>query len=258
MSIDTEILIWLEKRMLAKLKLRLDSQAISFKKSSNLQGVLFEHIDHDYADELHQQRVHPYSQHLTIENGEPVWSVNVLDDKAYDKIIGPLLDSGFDSFTLKDESKDKINIISKVLFTDSRTELLKRFNDNKAEHQISIHFKTPTAFKQNGLYYILPDLRLIYQSLMMRYTDTSQHVDMTDEDMINDMLSNSFISKHDIKSRGCPMQGTVIPGFIGRVTIGIKRNETIARYIRMLFEFGEFSGIGIKTSMGMGAMKIGD
>lgn len=35
----------------------------------------------------------------------------------------------------------------------------------------------------------------------------------------------------------------------------IKGPETMARYVRMLAKFGEFSGVGIKTGMGMGAMK---
>lgn len=29
----------------------------------------------------------------------------------------------------------------------------------------------------------------------------------------------------------------------------------MGRYVRMLAKFGEFSGVGIKTGMGMGAMK---
>jgi CRISPR-associated endoribonuclease Cas6 len=30
----------------------------------------------------------------------------------------------------------------------------------------------------------------------------------------------------------------------------------MARYLRLLLSFGEFSGVGIKTAMGMGAMRI--
>ena len=37
----------------------------------------------------------------------------------------------------------------------------------------------------------------------------------------------------------------------------MKGSETIARYIRLLFHFGEFSGVGIKTGMGMGAIRCG-
>lgn len=30
----------------------------------------------------------------------------------------------------------------------------------------------------------------------------------------------------------------------------------MANFVNMLFEFGEYSGVGIKTSLGMGYMKI--
>ena len=47
-----------------------------------------------------------------------------------------------------------------------------------------------------------------------------------------------------------------IGGFIGEITIHILGGETLARYVRMLCRFGEISGIGIKTGMGMGAMEF--
>ena len=40
--------------MYAKLRIELDSSQISYQQSSNLQGVLMEQIDTDYAQELHQ------------------------------------------------------------------------------------------------------------------------------------------------------------------------------------------------------------
>ena len=30
----------------------------------------------------------------------------------------------------------------------------------------------------------------------------------------------------------------------------------MARYARLLFRFGEYAGVGIKTAMGMGALRI--
>ena len=44
---------------------------------------------------------------------------------------------------------------------------------------------------------------------------------------------------------------------LGKIGIKVKGSETIARYIRLLFHFGEFSGVGIKTGMGMGAIRCG-
>ena len=42
----------------------------------------------------------------------------------------------------------------------------------------------------------------------------------------------------------------------GSLSIRLHGNDTISRYARLLFSFGEYSGIGIKSSIGMGALKL--
>ena len=246
--------------MLAKLKLELkvDNGKIDFRKSSNLQGVIFENIRPEYAAIMHQQAMHPYSQNLVWFNGVPVWQVNCLTEGAYKEIIMCLADPQFSSFTMKGTEDISVEVVKKDITMESRRELFKKFQNEDFDNQLNIKFVTPTAFRQNGMYIILPDLRLIYQSLMMRYSSSSEKVDMNDEDMLNDMVANSFISKHRLQSRYFPVQGSVIPGFTGSITIRFRGNDTIAQFARMLMRFGEYSGIGIKTSMGMGAIRIGE
>ena len=41
-----------------------------------------------------------------------------------------------------------------------------------------------------------------------------------------------------------------------KITIKLHGTDTMANFVNMLFEFGEYSGVGIKTSLGMGYMKI--
>ena len=53
-----------------------------------------------------------------------------------------------------------------------------------------------------------------------------------------------------------PMEGMAIPAFMGTVTIKVKGASAMAKYARMLAEFGEFSGVGVKSAMGMGAMHL--
>ena len=79
---------------------------------------------------------------------------------------------------------------------------------------------------------------------------------MFDEETLNQLVEYSYISFHRLRSVSFPLQGKTIPGFVGQLTIRFKGPETLARYARMLFEFGEYSGVGIKTGMGMGAIKI--
>ena len=49
-----------------------------------------------------------------------------------------------------------------------------------------------------------------------------------------------------------------IPSFIGEISIRIDGSQQLANVATMLAKFGEYSGVGIKTGMGMGAMKVID
>lgn len=40
------------------------------------------------------------------------------------------------------------------------------------------------------------------------------------------------------------------------MTIKVTSTDTAAKFIRLLLEFGEYSGVGIKTGLGMGAIQI--
>ena len=246
--------------MLARLQLVLQEEntedKLNFRKSSALQGAMFEHIDSDYASFLHQQNMHPYSQYFCFEGEQPTWVISTTSDKAYEHMVLPLLSSSFQEFELSHPQNSKIHIINKEVVSSSKEALLSRFRDEEAPKQIQIQFLTPTAFKQRGMYVILPDLRLLYQSLMMRFEASDSKVVMFDEETLEQLVEYSYISFHRLRSVSFPLQGKSIPGFVGQLTIRFKGPETLARYARMLFEFGEYSGVGIKTGMGMGAIKI--
>lgn len=41
---------------------------------------------------------------------------------------------------------------------------------------------------------------------------------------------------------------------MGKITIKIRGTQTMTNFANMLFKFGNYSGVGIKTSIGMGAI----
>ena len=87
--------------MLAELKMSLeaDSEEFGCYQSSNLQGVLMERLDPDYAAILHQQGLNPYSQFLYHEKGQGLtWVVRTVTREAYEEIVLPLLSQDFSSF----------------------------------------------------------------------------------------------------------------------------------------------------------------
>lgn len=239
--------------MYAELRLELESNEINYRHSSNLQGVIMETIDSRYADELHGNQINPYSQCLLREKEITVWKICTMTDEAYEKIILPM--SKVSEFSIKKDSI-KASIRKRQLQTLEEKELLETFYNQKSSRYLEVQFLTPTAFKQNGRYIFYPDLRLIYQSLMMKYSGISSDMDMIDEDTLDQLENNSEIVWYRLQSVKFPLEGINIPGFCGSIRIHIRGTETMARYARMLMQFGSYSGVGIKTAMGMGAIKL--
>lgn len=243
--------------MLAEVNLILKSkeQEIGYFQSSNLHGVLMERIDTNYAQYLHGQSLNPYSQCVLTQEGKTVWSIKVLDENAYESIILPLLDKDFSEFKINKKEID-VEILEKQIKTKKKKELLEDFYEKPTSKYLNIEFLTPTSFKSNGRYLIMPDVRYIYQSLMKKYSAASKDMEMFDEDTLEQLTEGSEITQYKLRSTYFPMEGIKIPAFKGELSIRLKGTETMARYARLLMQFGEYSGVGIKTSIGMGAMKI--
>lgn len=239
--------------MLAELKLKLESEELSYRQSSNLQGLMMEHVEKEYAAFLHENRLNPYSQCLMQEGNDKIWYVHTMNEEAYEKILLPL--SRLQRFTLKD-GKIKCMVQETQLQTIPDETLMKEFYHVRGERYIDLAFLSPAAFKQNGKYVFYPDLSLIYGSLMRKYSASSGQLDMMDEDTLMQLVNQSEIVRYHLKTALFPMEGIRLTGFMGTIRIQIKGSDTIARYIRLLLRFGKFSGVGIKTGMGMGAIKM--
>lgn len=240
--------------MLAELRMKLETSEPDFGyyQSSNLQGILMEQISRDYAEQMHEQRLKPYSQHLEMDTNE--WVVKTCTQESYQEIILPLSNPAFTQFKI--EKKDmQIKILEKSVKTIPRKELLDEFYSNTCSHYLNLEFLTPVSFKSNGRYMIMPEIRYIYQSLMKKYSAATD-MDMYDEETLEQLSGSSRIVWYRLKSTFFPVEGVKIPSFKGELNIKIDGTDTMAKYARLLARFGEYSGVGIKTAMGMGALRI--
>lgn len=242
--------------MLAELRMELEveNRDFGYYQSSNMQGVLMECIDPDYAEILHQQSYHPYSQHLELREKKE-WVISTVDREAYEQMILPLLDSGFTGFEIR-KRDISIAIKTKQVKTKEKKELLNRFYSAECSHDLQLEFMTPTSFKRDARYVIMPELRLIYQSLMNKYSAACRDMEMYDAHVLEELVQSSYIANYQLNSTLFPLERVKIPSFRGKIGIKISGTDTLARYVRFLAEFGEYSGVGIKTAMGMGALKI--
>lgn len=239
--------------MYAELKMELEGEELNYKQSSNLQGVIMENIDEKYAEYLHHCNLNPYSQCIFKKEEKTIWKICTVTDEAYEKIIMPM--SKITDFTIKNK-KNTVYITKKEIKIKETSELLKEFYEASGKKFIEITFQTPTAFKQNGKYIFYPNLHLLYQSLMNKYSASSEIMEMMDEETLLQLEDNSEIVRYRLQSIPFPMEGINIPGFVGNIRIRFRGTNTMMRYIRLLLRFGEYSGVGIKTAMGMGAIRI--
>ena len=218
-----------------------------------LQGAMYELIDTEYVEELHNSNLHPFSQFVTVNDNKIKWVINCLDEKSYINLIGCIRERN--DIYIK-HNKDLFSFISKKEEYISIDDLFEKYYRGNNLNILHITFITPTSFKQNGKYVIKPDLRLFFRSILDKYGTLVQKADVYVEDMIKDILDNVEVIKYDFRSTGFYMKRTRIPSFIGNVTLKINGPNEMVNTICYLLKFAEYSGVGVKTGMGMGAIKV--
>jgi CRISPR-associated endoribonuclease cas6 len=227
---------------------------ISYNKSSLFHGAIMELLPYEYANQLHLSQLRPYSIHLEKEND--IWSLVVatMDEEAYSIIIAQTL-SKLDKIYIKHDDKI-IYIDEKIINTLPKKSITQAFYNGETTKVLDIGFITPTAFKSKGDYVFFPDLRLIYQSLMNKYDACSDNGFLFDSDILEELCKGSRISSYKLRSNYFQLEGIKIPAFTGSIRVKITANQTITNFINMLFEYGKYSGVGIKSSLGMGAIRL--
>ena len=244
--------------ILASLDLAIEPEGqypLTNQKASVFQGILMQEIDADYAEQLHQSQLHPYSQHIISDKEKTIWRIYTLDEEAYQQIILPLLNPKFDSFTIE-RDQVKIKIVDKKLSTSSRQRLIEEYYLGECDRYIRLMFVTPTAFKSQGRYCFWPQLDKIYRSIMRKYDAFSSNESLYDEEALEQLIQYSEITRYNIRSTLFPLEGVRIPAYEGFIVIKVKGPQALVNLANVLLRYAEYSGIGIKAAIGMGAIQI--
>lgn len=230
------------------------AEQLNYQMASLFHGALMEMLPETYVAELHESMLHPYTQHLEMRGHKWHWVVTVLNDRAKDIILGQ---------TLAQKSQIEIKKHGLVIgIADRKTdeltdkELSSQFYQEDAPRTISLQFLTPTAFKIDGRYVFYPDIRSMYLSLMNKYDAAGRAGSMKAEDALEFLCRNTSLFRYDLRSTLFSMEGVKIPSFVGKVSFRMHGAQTMINLAQILFRFGEYSGIGIKTALGMGAVRM--
>ena len=232
-------------------------EELTVNRSSLLHGIIMERISESYAAEMHKDGMKPYSQSLQKINDKVVWQVHSLTEEAYDQIIMPLYSDSFRSFELR-HSGDIYNVSDKMVSEGTSEELIEQYYLGECERQIAVLFQTPAAFRQQGQYVFYPDLRLIYSSLMNRYDLFGGSTGMRSEETLEQLVEYSRITGYHLRSHMFSLEGVRIPSFTGRINLRIHGPSQLVNLVHLLFRYGEYAGVGIKTAIGMGKIQVAE
>lgn len=239
-----------------KIKIKVpEGEKMNWSNAGLFHGFLMEKIDTEYADKLHENGLKPYRQSVIGSKDEAIWTISTLNDEATDKIITPLLQNDLKTIEIK-KKESTYNIVEKELIQLPIDSLISKYYFSDCPHIVKIKFLTPTAFKSYNKYVFYPDISLIYKSLMRKFDAFSDQLKVENDEILEQLISRSEIIGYNLKSTAFSLEGIKIPSFFGSVTLKIHGPQPLVNLATVLLRFGEFSGVGIKSAIGMGMIEL--
>lgn len=233
-----------------------EGQRLHPSMGSLFHGLFMQRLGHDLSAVLHDTSyARPFSQgvYFNKDINAPVWRINTLYSD-FDEIISPLLTSLPGRSVFLEQKLYPVafkRIVSDVSI--SYKDLLDNvFLSEAVPRQWDLYFITTTSFKRDGRYVIMPELDLIFQSLISRWNNGFND-ELIDAPGLNQDLSNVCrITKYNLQSNVFSVDGSNIYGFKGMMRLRLLGNDMENRLMALLLRFANFSGIGVKTALGMG------
>lgn len=241
-----------------QLKVRTeDGQKLHSNWGYSLYGILSQYTDSDYIADLHSRNETPISQYLEVLPGglEGIWHINLLTDEAIDYFGKTLQDnqqfySNYHQTTLEILDKQIINSISERDFC------LQYLVEQEVGRRYELEFITPVGFKSQEQYQIFPTVELMLKSLWRNWQSFSRELRLEGDDVREQLIQYTQIKDYQLKSVRYPLKGNKIPACKGKIILQVHGPEPLVRIVSMLLAFGEYSGMGMKTALGMGGYHL--
>lgn len=218
-----------------------------------LYAALLERAPQTFSDSVHDGSITPVSQFLRIDGYQLTWVVSLLGEDA-ETALSPVLE-GTDHYTIK-------NGVFTVAGRQVRRiaepdELFQRAALTSMPRRLC--FRTPTAFKSQGNYVILPTMRLLVRNLAGKWNGcfaASCPIDDTDGQGLDTLAAGLHCVDFRLHGSSYPLKAGVVPGFVGTMSVENRLTGFHHQLMDVLLLFAGFSGIGIKTTLGMGGVEL--
>lgn len=242
--------------MLAQINMEIEARGLNSNMGSLFHGYLMQKIDSAYAEYFHYNSTNPFTSCIYKDNDSKkyFWRITMYNKKAYDMITPYFLENKLKKIYIEHknlEIKVKSFFIKKSSFEKLFLEVSEKKNKNK------LNFITPTSFKSNGVTHIFPSINTLLLGVINKINIHSDNIKLGDEEILKEFLEKVYISDYNLRTQNFHLEKIKIKGFIGNMSLKVKgKNETLEQILDFLILASEYTGFGIKTSLGMGGIKI--
>ena len=213
-------------------------------------GALLERLEPALANALHQQTMRPYRQTVFWDKKrkQSFWQLGIFNDEAEQGIISALRQSP--RLYLKQQGYE-VQLGSFSCQADTVEHI---FQQCSSVAGAEITFCSTTGFKRNGAYVLFPESALLYHSVILRWPLLASKVL---EPSLEEMLDYyTIIQRYDLHTTLFSVDGRSIPGFAGTIGLRFCGTKEINQIAAALLCCAVYTGIGLKTALGMGAVRV--
>ena len=224
------------------------SKPLPFTAAYALYAALLEQAPGDFATRVHDSAVTPVSQHVCADR----WQVSLLGTEAIDA-LAPTLESLEELFLRRSQTRLELRL-DQIRTVPSVEALLQTPPIRRG----TLRFVTPTAFKSAGAYQLLPTQRLVMQNLILKWNGCfGELCPIEDEGGGLEALANGLrYDAVELHTHSYSMKHTQIPGILGSINFDNRLSDFHRQLAQALLTFGTYSGLGIKTALGMGGLQL--
>ena len=239
--------------MLAQINMELESKELNINMASLFHGYLMENIDSAYAEYFHYNTTNPFTSCIFKDTKEDkfFWRVTTFSQKAYDMLMSYFSKGIPEKIYLKNKDLE-INVKSFSIQKKSYEDLFLEATERKRIRLIS-----PTSFKSDGITHIFPNISTLISGVIAKINQHSETAELEDKKIVNELLEKVYIKDYNLRTKIFHLESIKIKGFIGTMDLAIKgEDRTLINILNFLILMSEYTGLGIKTSLGMGGVKV--
>ena len=219
---------------------------------SVIHGALMEMLGKEWGNVLHEMTVRPFHQYLFFHKQRKVfiWRVGVVDDALFDA-LSEILEPR--KLYIKRHECD-LYLSDPTLLAETTFDTLaaQAFTTDRLPYGCRLMLHTPTTCKHDGAYDVFPDLNRIFYGLDNKWNIFSEELRLEQEGLETVLGNACRIGKYELRSALFSLEGSRINGYEGMIQLSFRGNEMTRRIVMLLLMWASFTGIGIKTALGMG------